>query len=157
PVERRRLPVGPDRPSARPASLLLSGEPAMTFPATPLFAFLSFGAQGMLAGLGLASLPIIIHLLHRRRFKQTDWSAMEWLLEAIRKKARLLQFEQWLLLAVRTLLVVAVVLAMAKPVQNAILAFGGPAFGDKPVTHTIVVFDNSMSMHYTVAGQSRWE
>jgi Mg-chelatase subunit ChlD len=118
---------------------------------------ISFGATGMLAGLGLASLPIIIHLLHRRRFKEIDWAAMEWLLEAMRKKARLLQFEQWLLLAVRTLLVIAVVLAMAKPVQTAVMSLGAAAFGDKPVTHTILVFDNSMSMQYSLAGQSRWE
>jgi len=129
----------------------------MTLPAATLFAFISFGAQGMLAGLTLAGLPIIIHLLHRRRFKVVDWAAMEWLLEAMRKKARLLQFEQWLLLAVRTLLVAAVVLAMAKPVQNVVFAAGSAVLGDKPVTHTILVFDNSMSMQYSVAGQSRWE
>jgi hypothetical protein len=118
---------------------------------------IGFGAGAMLWGLAAAALPIIIHLLHRRRFKEIDWAAMEWLLEAIRKKARLLQLEQWLLLAARTLLVAAVVLAMAKPVQNVVASLGSAAFGDKPVTHTILVFDNSLSMHYSVAGQSRWE
>lgn len=122
----------------------------------PLLA-VTFGVPAMLSGLALAGIPILIHFLHRRRFKEIDWAAMEWLLEAIRKKARLLQFEQWLLLLVRTLLVIAVVLAMAKPVQTAVSSLVGSAFGDKPVTHTILVFDNSMSMQYTLAGQARWE
>jgi hypothetical protein len=132
---------------------MTTGPDVMLLAAAPL----AFGAQGMLAGLALAGLPILIHLLHRRRFKEVDWAAMEWLLEALRKKARLLQFEQWLLLLVRTLLVIAVVLAMAKPIQNFAASVGLPTFGDAPVTHTVIVFDNSLSMQYSLAGQSRWE
>ena len=34
------------------------------------------------AGAAAVSLPIIIHLLNRRKFKIVDWAAMEFLLEA---------------------------------------------------------------------------
>ena len=52
------------------------------------------------AGVLLASVPIIIHILNRRRFKIVNWAAMEFLLRALRKNRRRLRFEQWLLLAV---------------------------------------------------------
>ena len=55
------------------------------------------------AGLLLASIPIIIHILNRRRYKTVPWAAMEFLLRAMKKNRRRLKFEQWLLLATRCL------------------------------------------------------
>ena len=43
------------------------------------------------------------------------WAAMRFLLAAIRKNSRRIRIEQWLLLAVRTLIILLVVTAMAKP------------------------------------------
>jgi hypothetical protein len=43
----------------------------------------------------------MIHWWSRRRFQETSWAAMEFLLAALRKNARRLRLEQWLLLAVR--------------------------------------------------------
>ena len=48
-----------------------------------------------------ASVPIIIHLLNRRRYRIVDWAAMRFLLAAQRQNVRRLRLEQWLLLAVR--------------------------------------------------------
>ncbi|MFM8217788.1 MAG: BatA domain-containing protein, partial [Planctomycetaceae bacterium] len=62
-----------------------------------------FGSPWLLWGVGLASAPLVIHLLYRRRFRETSWAAMRFLLEAARKNARRLRLEQWLLLALRTL------------------------------------------------------
>ncbi len=118
-----------------------------------LFA-LGFGAVGMLGGLGLATLPIVIHLLHRRRHRETDWAAMEWLLIAIRKRSRNLRLEQLLLLAVRTLAVAAVVLAMAQPLLSAV-GLGGLALLGRGNLHTTFVIDNSLSMQFADAGGSR--
>src|SRR5256885_12635774 len=53
------------------------------------------------AGLALASIPIIIHIVNRRRYKTIQWAAMEFLLRAMKKNGRRLKFEQWLLLAPR--------------------------------------------------------
>jgi hypothetical protein len=123
-----------------------------------LVAWITPTAPAMLGGLVLASMPIIIHLLHRRRFKQTDWAAMEWLLEAIRKRSRLLNLEQLILLLIRTLLIVFVVLAMAKPVLNSAgVSLGSTFSNQQPVVHTIVVFDNSLSMQFATGNQTRWE
>src|SRR5438093_11321858 len=53
------------------------------------------------AGLGAISIPIIIHILNRRRFKTVSWAAMEFLLRAMRKNRRRLRCGQWLLLGTR--------------------------------------------------------
>src|SRR5947208_3773641 len=62
---------------------------------------------------GAASIPIIIHLLNRNRFRIVTWAAMRFLLAAQRKNTRRMRLEQLLLLAVRTLLVTLLVVAMA--------------------------------------------
>ena len=62
---------------------------------------------------GAVAVPIIIHLLNRRRYRIVVWAAMRFLLAAERKNAKKMRIEQLLLLAVRTALVLLLVLAMA--------------------------------------------
>jgi hypothetical protein len=112
-----------------------------------------FGAPTLLWGLGLASAPIIIHLLSRRRFREIEWAAMKWLLAALKQNARRIRIEQLILLAVRTLLVICVVMAMAKPFLEA----SGIARLAGRRTHHIVVLDGSFSMGYRVAGRDRFQ
>ena len=73
-----------------------------------LFGFLFEAPLTALAvAAGAASLPIIIHLLNRKRFRVVTWAAMRFLLAAQRKNTRRMRLEQLILLAVRTLLVTA--------------------------------------------------
>lgn len=98
------------------------------------------------AGLLLASIPIIIHLLNRRRFKTVDWAAMEFLLRAMRKNRRRVRFEQWLLLAVRCSVLGLLGLALARPLgceDTSLAALAARRSG----LHVIVI-DNSYSMSY---------
>src|SRR3954469_7713097 len=98
------------------------------------------------AGLLLASIPIIIHLLNRRRFKTIDWAAMDFLLRAMRKNRRRVRFEQWLLLAVRCSVLLLLGLALARPLgceDTSIAALAARRSG----LHVIVI-DNSYSMSY---------
>src|SRR3954452_19325077 len=106
----------------------------------------------MLYGLGAASLPIIIHLLNRRKFRETRWAAMQFLLAAIRKNYRRVRLEQWLLLALRTLLVVLLVLALAKPYLESLGAI--PVLAGQR-THRVLVLDGSLSMAYAPAETDR--
>src|SRR5258708_4766546 len=81
--------------------------------------------------LGLVALPLIIHLLTRRRFRTEPWAAMAFLLAAQRQSRRRMRLEQWLLLAIRTLLIAALGLAIARPaLSNSALAraAGQPRF-----------------------------
>ena len=81
-------------------------------PLSPLFAF-GFLNLPMLGWLAAAAAPILIHLWARRHYRQAPWAAMEFLLAAIRRHTRRMFFEQWLLLAIRTAIIVLLVLAVA--------------------------------------------
>ncbi len=67
------------------------------------------------AGLVAAAIPILIHLLFRRRRPPIDWAAMDILLAAMRKQEQRLRLEQILLLAARCLLFAVAGLALARP------------------------------------------
>lgn len=97
----------------------------------------------MLGWLAAAAAPLLIHLWSRHRFRESPWAAMQFLLAAMRKNARRLQLQQWLLLAVRTLIILLVVLAVAEPYGMRLLAGGraGPS-------HKVIVIDGSYSMAY---------
>ena len=57
---------------------------------------MAFGSLGMLL-IGIsAAVPVVIHLLSRRRYNEMAWAAMEYLLAAMRKNARRIQLEQLL-------------------------------------------------------------
>ena len=50
-----------------------------------MISFLPGGEWLAIAGLAAAAGPVLIHLLNRRIFRQVDWAAMEFLLEASRR------------------------------------------------------------------------
>ena len=43
--------------------------------------------------LGLAAVPLVIHLINRRRFRRVPWAAMGFLLAASRRSARRIRLE----------------------------------------------------------------
>jgi Mg-chelatase subunit ChlD len=98
------------------------------------------------AGILLAAIPIVIHILNRRRYKTVQWAAMEFLLRAMKKNRRRLKFEQWILLATRCLLVFLIATALARPMgcKDSTLA---SLAGQRSGLHVIVI-DNSYSMAY---------
>ncbi|CAN5220448.1 hypothetical protein BH11PLA2_BH11PLA2_03030 [soil metagenome] len=59
----------------------------------------------MIAGALLVSVPIIIHLINRLRYKKIHWAAMEFLLKAQKRMKRKLIIQQLLLLFLRCLMV----------------------------------------------------
>lgn len=95
-----------------------------------------------MSGAGLAGLPILIHLLNRRRFRRIVWAAMEWLLAAQRKNARRIRIEQLLLLAIRCLIMLLIGFALARPILGAMGLFG------QNRTVRLIVLDDSYSMNY---------
>lgn len=119
-----------------------------------LFAILFEAPLSAAAVAGTAvSIPILIHLLNRRRFRVVEWAAMRFLLTAQRKNARRMRLEQWLLLLVRCLIVLLLVLAMASvsPWAEALWRRVNPEGGKGIVasstrTHRILVLDGSFSM-----------
>jgi len=118
----------------------------------PVLAF-GLASPWLLAWLAAAAVPILIHLWMRQRHRETPWAAMEYLLAAIRRHAHRMRFEQWLLLAIRTLLIALLVLAVAEPfLRDA--TFASVAGGR---THRVLVIDGSYSMAYKPGDKSRFE
>ncbi len=105
-----------------------------------------------LGGAAVAS-PILIHLLSRRRFRVVRWAAMDFLLAAYRRNRRRVRMEQWLLLAIRCLIVLLFALMVARPfIRPAGAAALLAGWGAGPQTERIVLLDDSYSMGYDVGG-----
>ena len=116
---------------------------------------LAFGFGNLLIfwWLAAAGLPIVIHLWNKRKYREVPWAAIEYLLAALRKNSRRIQVEQWLLLAIRTLIIALVVLAMAEP----FLESAGLSFSAGQRTHRLLVIDGSYSMGYKPTDKTRFE
>lgn len=69
----------------------------------------------VLAGLAAAAIPILLHLLARREPPTVVFPAVRYLVSTTREHQRRLRLQNWLLLFLRTLLIVLVVLAAAGP------------------------------------------
>ncbi len=87
-------------------------------------------------GAGCISIPIIIHLLKRRR-RVITWGAMRFLEEAYRKRRRIITLEQLLLLTLRCLLVLFIALGVGS------IVFGQGGGVRVPKT-LVVVLDDSI-------------
>jgi len=109
-----------------------------------------------IAGIALATglIPIVIHLINRRRYVRLRWAAMSFLLAANRRSARRIRLEQFLLLATRVLLIVLLGLALARPFIPATRLL--PLSSSR--VHRVMLLDNSLSMKArTPAGPTRFE
>ncbi len=120
-----------------------------------LLAYWHLGSASMLLWAAAALLPILIHLWSRRRYQSTSWAAMTFLMAAMRQNARRVRLEQWLLLAVRTAILLLFALALADPMSSAFSAWTGARQGGR--THSLVVLDASYSMDYRDQDQSRFD
>ena len=71
-----------------------------------------------IAGAGAVAIPIVIHLLTRWHRHVQPWGAMSFLLQAYRRQRVRLLMEQYLLLALRCLTILAMAFALAGPVLS---------------------------------------
>ena len=115
-------------------------------------AFVSFAHPALLAvGLAAIALPILIHLLMRRRRRPVPWAAMRFLAEALKRQRRRLRLQQWLLLAARCLLIALIGIAIARPILSGDgLAGGGPRT-------VVLLVDNSITSGVDVEGTGQTE
>jgi hypothetical protein len=107
-----------------------------------------------LGALALAAIPILIHLIRRRRIRIIPWAAWDFLLQSRRRNRRRLRIEQLLLLLVRIAIVCLVVLAFARPILRAL---GLPMLAEDARVHALIVLDNSYSMGYRREGVTDFE
>jgi hypothetical protein len=109
----------------------------------------TFAAPLALLGLAAAAIPVLLHLVQKREPPQRDFPAMRYLEDATRDHRRRLRLRHLLLLAIRTALVIALVLAAAGPVADRAVPLGTHA-----PTATVVVVDNSASSSAVVDGEA---
>lgn len=96
----------------------------------------------VLFGLAAASIPVLLHLLNLRKLKIIEFSTLAFLKELQKTKIRKLKLKQILLLILRTLLIIFIVFAFARPTLQQ--SFG--SFGAHAKTSVVIVVDNSFSM-----------
>lgn len=111
---------------------------------------ISFLSPLVLAGAASLAVPIIIHLLLKRKPKHVVFPTLRLLKQKQRTTLQKLRLRHLLLLALRLLLLLCMVLAMAKPLLS---GGGGLLAPDSPVA-LVLIFDTSVSMDYQVSGKS---
>jgi Aerotolerance regulator N-terminal len=116
---------------------------------------LTFLNSPLLWGLSLAAVPILIHLLFRRRFRRIEWAPMRYLKLSIQKNRRRFRFEQMLLLLLRTLIVLLLFFLLARPVMHA--EGLGSWLGGRSRTSQLLILDDSLSMGAKEGGRSAFD
>ncbi len=131
----------------------------MTFGSFSLLAI--FGEEAFLtssglmwAGVAAISIPIIIHLLNKRKFKIVDWAAMEFLLDADKKNRRRVRLENLILLLLRCLAVLLIGWFLARPFIPTSMTAG---IINATQYERIVLVDDSLSMQARVGNESAWD
>lgn len=115
---------------------------------------MAFLNPAFLGLLGLVGIPLLIHLIRRRKLRVVQWAAMEFLLQSQKKQKKRLRIEELILLALRMIIVALAVMAFARPVLRA----GIPLFSQNARVYSIIVLDNSYSMdHRGPDGRSSFE
>lgn len=69
----------------------------------------------LLWGAALAAVPLLIHILNRRRHRPMSWGAMRFVLAAHKRTRRRVRLENWLLLFLRMAAVAVLAFAIARP------------------------------------------
>jgi hypothetical protein len=105
----------------------------------------------LLFGLAAAAIPLVIHLLTRRRPKRTEFSSVEFLREVRLAEMRRFRLREWLLLLLRILAVACLALALARP------ALRGSLLPGKGSTTALLLVDKSLSMGTLESGGTLFE
>jgi hypothetical protein len=92
--------------------------------------------------LPFAALPVVIHLLNRMRFRTVHWAATRFLFSANRASTRYARLRQLLLLACRVLALLAMILAVARPLAG---GWAGWMLSSSPDV-VLILMDHSASM-----------
>jgi hypothetical protein len=102
---------------------------------------MSFLNPAMLFGMTALAIPIIVHLLNRRRFKKIQWAAMRFLQVSLERNQRRMKVEDWILLLLRMAIVALIALAASRPATDWLKSKGLSS----KVTASVII-DSSASM-----------
>lgn len=107
----------------------------------------------LLFGIGAIGVPIVIHLLTKRKIRRVVWAAMQFLAPVVQRNQRRLNLEDILLLLLRCLLLALLAIALARPAWRR----SGVVFGGRGAETAVIAIDNSYSMSANDGVTSRFE
>lgn len=111
---------------------------------------MTFLNPALLFGLLAAGIPVLIHLLNLRKLKKIEISTLYFLHELQKNKIKKIKLKQLLLLLLRVLIVIALVMAFARPTLQTV-SFGGTS---AVKTTAVFIIDDSYSMNRVVKNGS---
>jgi hypothetical protein len=112
---------------------------------------MNFLNSALLPGLLIVTgLPLLIHLLNLRFPKRFDFSSVKHLRETIAQRSRLFRWRHLILLALRTLVVAALLFAFLRPTLPRL----GSNEAGKTGRSVLLLIDHSLSMEHTTNGIS---
>lgn len=114
---------------------------------------MTFGAPLFLLAALAGVLPVVLHLIHRRKAKEVPFSTLRFLKVSVQRTRRRKYIEDVALLLVRMVVLCLLALGLARPAISSLSALWG---GGRAWAVAIVV-DNSASMATLDAGRPRFE
>jgi hypothetical protein len=114
---------------------------------------MTFGAPLFLLA-GLAGLiPVLVHLIHRRKAREIRFSTLRFLRISVQRTRRRKYIEDMALLAIRVFVMILIALGLARPAISSLAAL----WGRGQTAAIAIVLDNSASMALTDGGRPRFE
>ena len=115
---------------------------------------MTFLNGGVLWGLlALAGIPLLIHWLSRRFPKKYLFSSLDDIKRTLAGRARIRNWRHLIFLALRTLALIAIVLAFLKPVTG----LDNDGEGSVGQRHVLILVDQSQSMGHRDGNMSTWQ
>ena len=113
---------------------------------------LSFASPLVLHALWAALIPVLVHLLNRRRSVTVAFSNVRMLQDLHHDRMRTIKTKQILLLLIRTLMIILLVLAFANPsIRGSSISSGSGR------TSAVMLLDRSLSMRMQRGGGNRFD
>ena len=113
---------------------------------------MNFLQPWMLLGMLAAAVPIVIHMINRRKAQRVDFPMLDFVQRSQKKVARRLHLKRWLLLLARVAILMLIPLAMAQP--YALCGGSGGVQSDRMPAAVVVIIDGSSSMSFSEDGRS---
>jgi hypothetical protein len=113
---------------------------------------MTFFNAALALGAAACVIPVVIHMLNRRRHRVIRWGAMHLIAPIERTNRRRIRLEQLILLLIRMAILALLALCMAGPVLTGWHALSGDA-----KTSLAIMFDNSYSMEAGAVGATGLE
>jgi len=109
-----------------------------------------------LFGAFFSLIPLIIHILYKRKIKVVPFSSLQYIKTAHSQNSKKFKLKEWLLLLIRTLIILFLILAAAKPTIQT-QKKGLPMGQNNKNKRIIIILDNSLSMGYTQNSRSLFD